>query len=273
MGPVRGFRQKKKKKRVEKLAATAADPPPQGSGDWWDEFSSRISAGSLLIDIGLPVLLNYDEKSCCWSGAVTSSDLVDHRLSIRLFEEIASQSTLAMKVVPLILQELVELGSRASSKCAGKVLRLNGENLKLPGGSEVQEYVIRDAGFPLLPRLLTPYRGKDLSHAEVEFNSRLTANGILAQRAFARLKDMWKIIHGEMWRPDWHRLLRIILVCCLLHNIAIDMEDEVIYTMPFAAHEHDANYKQQFFDIEDDKGTTLQDRLYEYLSGGLGLPS
>ncbi|XP_042455809.1 protein ALP1-like [Zingiber officinale] len=154
----------------------------------------------------------------------------------------------------------------------GKGTRLNGENLKLPGGSEVQEYVIGDTGFPLLRRLLTPYRGKDLSHAEVEFNSRLTANGILAQRAFARLKDMWKIIHGEMWRPGRHRLLRIILVCCLLHNIAIDMEDEVINTMPSVAHEHDANYKQQFCDVTDDKGTTLRDRLCEYLSGGLGLP-
>lgn len=167
---------------------------------------------------------------------------------------------------PGSMSELPVLRSSGFFKMCEKGTRLNRENVKLPGGSEVQEYVVGDAGFPLFPWLLTPYQGKNLSHAQVEFNRRLSATGVVAQRAFARLKDKWRIIHGEMWRPDKHRLPRIILVCCLLHNIVIDMEDEVIDEM-LLSHEHDPSYKQRFCDVADDNGIVLRDQLCEYLSG------
>ncbi|KAL3653134.1 hypothetical protein CASFOL_002815 [Castilleja foliolosa] len=137
-----------------------------------------------------------------------------------------------------------------------------GERLTKP------EYLIGDSGFPLLPWLLTPYQGKGLSESEVEFNKRLVATHAVAQRALARLKEDWRMIHGEMWRPDKHKLPRFILVCCILHNIGIDVEDEVLdnFPLPLSIH-HDPGYKQEICESVDKGGSVLRDKLSMYFSG------
>ena len=70
-----------------------------------------------------------------------------------------------------------------------KGLLLNGGKRKLSDEPEVVEYIIGDAGFPLLPWLLTPYGEKDLSDPKVEFNRRLSAARAITMRGLARLKD------------------------------------------------------------------------------------
>ncbi|KAF2300434.1 hypothetical protein GH714_013234 [Hevea brasiliensis] len=102
------------------------------------------------------------------------------------------------------------------------------------------------------PGKMQDWVGKDLSEPKAEFNKRLSATQMVANRALARLKDMWRIIHGVMWRPDKHRLPRIILVCCLLHNIAIDLEDEAQSDIPLS-HQHDPDYQQQTCESVDIK--------------------
>lgn len=146
--------------------------------------------------------------------------------------------------------------------------RLNGKKIKLSEGSELREYIIGDSGFPLLPWLVTPYQGKELPELQAEFNRRHFATRMVARRALARLKDMWRIIQGVMWRPDKHRLPRIILVCCLLHNIVIDMEDEAQDNMPLSPH-HDPGYRQQICESVDDTAFVLRENLSLYLSGRL----
>ncbi|XP_021627400.1 protein ALP1-like isoform X2 [Manihot esculenta] len=146
--------------------------------------------------------------------------------------------------------------------------RLNGKKLQLSEGTEIREYIIGDSGFPLLPYLIVPYEEKELSEPKAEFNKWLSATQTVAQRALARLKEMWRIIHGVMWRPDKHRLPRIILVCCLLHNIIIDLEDEAQGDIPLS-HEHDPDYQQQICEFVDIKGAYLRDKLSLYLSGRL----
>ncbi|KAF7805494.1 protein ALP1-like [Senna tora] len=143
--------------------------------------------------------------------------------------------------------------------------RLNGKKLKLHEGSEIGEYIIGDSGYPLLPYLIVPYEEKQLPAPKADFNRRHFATQMVAQRALARLKGMWRIIQGVMWRPDKHRLPRIILVCCLLHNIVIDMEDELQDEL-LLSHNHDSGYHQQLCGDVDTRGVSLRDKLSLYLT-------
>ncbi|GAB2274318.1 hypothetical protein Dimus_039083 [Dionaea muscipula] len=148
--------------------------------------------------------------------------------------------------------------------------RLGGKKMELSDGSQVREYIVGDSGFPLLPWLITPYPGGSTSRDQppkAEFNRRHFATRMVAQRALARLKETWKIIHGVMWRPDKHKLPRIVLVCCLLHNIVIDMEDDVQDEMSLS-HHHDSGYRQQLCQEESADLTALaqRDNLSLYLS-------
>lgn len=146
--------------------------------------------------------------------------------------------------------------------------RLNGKKLKLTEGIELQEYIVGDSSFPLLPWLITPYQGRDLPETKSEFNKRHLATRLVAQRALARLKDVWRIIHGVMWRPDKNRLPRVILACCILHNIVIDMEDDVLDEL-ILTHQHDPGYRSEVCDMADKNASISRDKLALYLSGRL----
>ncbi|XP_016462370.1 protein ALP1-like isoform X1 [Nicotiana tabacum] len=168
--------------------------------------------------------------------------------------------------LPGKMKENSVLQSSIFFKLCEKGDRLNGNNIKLSEEAEVREYIIGDSGFPLLPWLLTPYQGKELSESKAEFNKKHFATRIVAQRALARLKEVWKMIHGLMWRPDKHKLPRFILVCCILHNIVIDMEDEVLDEFSLS-HHHDTGYGQEVCESVDKTASVLRDNLSLYLSG------
>ncbi|KAK2995272.1 hypothetical protein RJ640_015553 [Escallonia rubra] len=158
------------------------------------------------------------------------------------------------------------LRSSSFFKLCEKGVRLNGEKLKLSEGIELGEYIVGDSGFPLLPWLVTPYQGRELPESDAEFNKRHFATRVVAQRALTRLKEVWRIIQGVMWRPDKHRLPRMILVCCMLHNIVIDMEDGVLDELPLS-HNHDPGYRQEVCESADPTASVLRDKLSLYLSG------
>ncbi|KAJ0101855.1 protein ALP1-like [Pistacia vera] len=169
---------------------------------------------------------------------------------------------------PGSLGDSLVLRSSGFFKLAEEGKRLNGKKLQLPDGTDVREYIIGDTGFPLLPWLITPYQGKGLSELQVTFNKRHSATRMVAQMALVRLKEVWRIIHGVMWMPDKNRLPRIILVCCLLHNIIIDMEDEVLDEMPLSYH-HDSGYRQQNCESVDKTASIVREKLSLYLPGKL----
>ncbi|PNT62928.1 hypothetical protein BRADI_4g09648v3 [Brachypodium distachyon] len=137
---------------------------------------------------------------------------------------------------------------------------LNGSKLEVSSeGSEVGEYVIGDAGYPLLPWLLTPYQQKDTDDqldSQVEFNRRHSVAVSFALKALARLTDTWKCLHRgspkipcEMWKA--------IQACCMLHNIVIDMEEAPM------ARDYKVNYSEQVRGISEEDAARARDLLSE----------
>ncbi|TXG49717.1 hypothetical protein EZV62_025592 [Acer yangbiense] len=169
---------------------------------------------------------------------------------------------------PGSLNDALVLQNSGFFKLAEEGKRLNGKKLQLSEGTELREYIVGDTGFPLLPWLFTPYHGKGLSDNQAEFNKRHSATRMVAQMALARLKEVWRIIHGVMWMPDKNRLPRIVLVCCLLHNIIIDMEDELVDETPLS-YNHDSGYHQQVCESVDNTASIMREKLSLYLSGKL----
>lgn len=186
--------------------------------------------------------------------------------------------------LPGKMSENSVLRSSSFFRLSEKGDRLNGKKIKLLSEeAELQEYIVGDAGFPSLPWLLTPYHHRDRDHHESEvlesrkldLNKRISGTRVVAERALARLKDVWKMIDGVMWRPDKHKLPRFILVCCILHNIVIDMEDEVLdhqLLLPLSQNHDPAYTQEEFFESADKTNATttasgLRDRLSLYFSG------
>ncbi|XP_065869897.1 protein ALP1-like [Euphorbia lathyris] len=145
--------------------------------------------------------------------------------------------------------------------------RLNGKKIEVKKGTELREYIIGDEGFPLLPWLLTPFQPA-LHDYQVEFNKRHSATLTVAQIALAKLKEIWRIIHGTMFMPDKNKLPRIVLICCLLHNIVIEMEDKVL-DETCISHAHDKDYQQQTCESASQTGTDLREEVSLGLSGVL----
>ncbi|XP_062181760.1 protein ALP1-like [Phragmites australis] len=165
---------------------------------------------------------------------------------------------------PGSMKESSILHSSGLFKLCEKGERLNGSKLKVSDGSEIGEYIIGDSGYPLLPWLLPPYQEKDFTELKAEFNRRHSAARTVAPRTLAKFKGTWKFLQGEMWRPDKHKLPRIIHVCCLLHNIIIDLQDAAMDE----AHtwsEHDVNYRQQVCQLADENGIMVRDKLSQHI--------
>lgn len=160
------------------------------------------------------------------------------------------------------------LSSSTFFKLCEKGNRLNGNKMKLSDNSEISEYIVGDSGFPSLPWLITPYQGKDISESASDFNRRHYETWRVVHRALTRLKEEWKLLQAVMWRPDKNKLPRIILACCVLYNIFLDIEDEVHYELP-TSQEHDPGYLQQVFKSPDKTSSDLREKLSLYVSGKL----
>ncbi|KAI4979045.1 hypothetical protein ZWY2020_015798 [Hordeum vulgare] len=138
---------------------------------------------------------------------------------------------------------------------------LNGSKLKVAlDGSEVGEYIIGDAGYPLLPWLLTPYHEEDLSDFKAEFNRRHSAATTRALKALSRLKDTWKCLQGDAWwLTNLKNPSRMIYTCCRLHNIVIEMEDDAAMLSTKRG-----NYSKEVRQLGKEDAVRARDMLSQY---------
>lgn len=84
-----------------------------------------------------------------------------------------------------------------------------------------KSWLIGDSGYGLKSWLMTPINKPRPTDAEKEFNKSLTKTRCVVERSFGILKSRWRILDhtgGAMcYKPE--KVCRIILACCILHNI------------------------------------------------------
>ncbi|XP_077240617.1 nuclease isoform X2 [Tasmannia lanceolata] len=222
---------------------------------------------------------NYQIPNCC--GAIdathiimtlpaveTSDDWCDQERNYSMFLQVVVDDE--MRFLDIVTGWPGRMTISRLLKCSGffKLCesgeRLNGPVRGLSEGARVREFIVGNYTYPLLPWLITPYEGDDLSPSMVGFNVKHMGARLLAERALSQLKGTWRILHKVMWRPDKHKLPSIILVCCLLHNIVIDSGDKLHSDVPLPDH-HDAGYEEKSCEQVDLVGQTMRDNLLKLL--------
>lgn len=78
-------------------------------------------------------------------------------------------------------------------------------------------YFIGDSAFPLLPNLMRPYPGKNLSQEKQYFNTRLSSARITIETTFGILANRWRIILNNIHATPEHADI-IIKSIVVLHN-------------------------------------------------------
>jgi hypothetical protein len=160
------------------------------------------------------------------------------------------------------------------SKLCEKGEFLNGSKMKVSSdGPEVGEYIIGDATNPLLPWLITPYQfEEDPFDSKAGFNRRHTETTTTTLQALTRLKDTWKLLNRMMLRgpepEDINIVHRILHVCCVLHNIVIDMEGDAGAAMEEATFRGDqeVHFNQQVRHLAEEDAVMARDVLAQHLT-------
>ncbi|MCO5546808.1 hypothetical protein L7F22_000244 [Adiantum nelumboides] len=99
--------------------------------------------------------------------------------------------------------------------------RLNGD-LVQAGDYAIQEYVVGDLEYPLLPWLMRPYKENQLTPPRGFYNEILSSTRITVARAFGRFKGTFRMFSGTVKQPNLERMPKMIHACCIMHNICVD---------------------------------------------------
>ncbi|GBG63085.1 hypothetical protein CBR_g36570 [Chara braunii] len=98
----------------------------------------------------------------------------------------------------------------------------HGPPLTLPFGVQTNDYVLADNGYPPSEWMVVPYGGVN-QHVDEEWfdNKQKVARGAV-ERAFDRLKGMWRLF---LWthKTNLDMLPQQFTAVCILHNILIDV--------------------------------------------------
>ena len=90
--------------------------------------------------------------------------------------------------------------------------------------------ILRDSAYPLRRWLMTPFRDTSNIQSKIAYNSSLCKTRVLIEQVFGRLKRRWGILHQEV-RVATSKVPKLVVVCMILHNIAIEMNMPNIYSI------------------------------------------
>ncbi|GBG62568.1 hypothetical protein CBR_g31205 [Chara braunii] len=96
----------------------------------------------------------------------------------------------------------------------------------LHDGTPVRRYVLGDAGYPLLPWLMTPVGGDERTPQEVNFDDCHTSARSCIERTFALLKGVWRnFLRRQI--GNMKTIMKEFMAVCILHNMMVDMRIDV----------------------------------------------
>ncbi|GBG86541.1 hypothetical protein CBR_g41604 [Chara braunii] len=114
---------------------------------------------------------------------------------------------------------VIHLSSLWPRAAAGELF--TGPPVLLPFQVQTNGYLLGDNGYPPSEWIVVPYGGTAQTPFEARFDSKQkTARGAV-ERAFGRLKGMWRLFLGSH-KTNMETLLQQFVVVCILHNILID---------------------------------------------------
>lgn len=142
----------------------------------------------------------------------------------------------------------IDVGARGSEGDAnvfnrstlGRMIKSDDPNLNLPpdalvGTEPLPHYFIGDDAFPLMKRLLKPYKPKrnvPLTREEIICNYRISRARRCVENAFGILTSKWACV-GKTFHCKPVNAKRIVAACCLLHNFLISQRYEPYIPMEY----------------------------------------
>lgn len=98
---------------------------------------------------------------------------------------------------------------------------------RLPLICEKRFHILGDGAYEIREYLLTPYRNyENLSRQKQKYNDKFCATRVVIESAFGILKGRFRqLLRVEL--QDVDRITKLIMSCCVLHNICLDAHDEL----------------------------------------------
>ena len=94
-------------------------------------------------------------------------------------------------------------------------------------GTNVRPLILGDGAYPLKSWLIKryPHIGA-LTRSQRNFNWELSKNRAKVEQAFGMLKTRWRYLQNQLVEPV-DKVSKTISVCCILHNICVDINDKM----------------------------------------------
>jgi hypothetical protein len=89
-------------------------------------------------------------------------------------------------------------------------------------------HLIGDNGYPLRKYLIVPFNKNETTDeypGRLSFNMKLSAARCTIERAWAKLKNRFRILYKQLPYKEVSKMVKVIIACIVLHNICVDLED------------------------------------------------
>ena len=113
--------------------------------------------------------------------------------------------------------------------------------------------------------MLVPLPERNLHGMYKSYNYKQSSTRIIVERAFGRLKGVWRILYKPIWHPHEAFVPKLNYACCILHNILLEHNDVVDEDIPLPGH-HDEGRRQQISrHVITDEAESLRESIIQHL--------